>query len=468
MKSYCPDFKIMYLGIFFLGFFGLAKSSWATTYYVDYDNGTDNNNGAAMTAPWKHAPGASDATGNAGSTTLAAGDIVYLKGGVKYRGALITVNSSGSSIATGSRGIIISGGVLTDSDGSFASVEAGQYIYIYHSKPSMADTWVESAGLFHVASKDIGSQITLSDFNGVAHSTGEMTYKVFNPIVFTTKSGWGTGKAIFDGENTRNRVFETNGKSYLSFENMSFVNIPHIGEDNDDGVIRNSTGTANYVRVYNCDWTATSSAGNISINSNGSNYWIIQNCTFTSQYYGSTSVGVYKYSLIENNDFNASCRGIGGIGAYSVIRYNTFRNYQGCSGASHSDAIGPLQTILISGDTNYWWLYGNDFYHNMQDLFLTDSNNTLLPYENRYSVIHSNVFHGMFGASGPCEDTQDMSIFIIDSSDILIANNTWGSLDTCSHYWMQLGYGGNWNSFAGNMNITLENNLFSGGGLTIR
>ncbi len=64
-------------------------------YYVDFDTGNDSNSGTSSGAPWKHCPGDINATANA-DTTLAGGDIVVFKGGVKYKGT-ITSNADGES-----------------------------------------------------------------------------------------------------------------------------------------------------------------------------------------------------------------------------------------------------------------------------------------------------------------------------------------------------------------------------------
>ena len=65
-------------------------------YYVDYVGGADSNNGTATGTPWKHCPGDSNATGTPGGTTLAAGDTVNFKGGVRYEGEII-VTANGTS-----------------------------------------------------------------------------------------------------------------------------------------------------------------------------------------------------------------------------------------------------------------------------------------------------------------------------------------------------------------------------------
>ena len=68
---------------------------FAVDYYVDFEDGLDTNNGLSTSTAWRHAPGDSNATGNAGSVSLVPGDAVTLKGGVAYRGS-IRVGASGA------------------------------------------------------------------------------------------------------------------------------------------------------------------------------------------------------------------------------------------------------------------------------------------------------------------------------------------------------------------------------------
>jgi parallel beta-helix repeat protein len=60
----------------------------AATYYVDFVGGSDNAAGTSAASAWKHAPGDREASGNAGSAQLRAGDKVRFRGGVAYRGTI--------------------------------------------------------------------------------------------------------------------------------------------------------------------------------------------------------------------------------------------------------------------------------------------------------------------------------------------------------------------------------------------
>jgi len=66
-------------------------------YYIDFDSGSDLNSGTSIGAPFKHCPGDNNATGTAAATTLVAGDNVYFRGGVTYRGRVNMDWSGGSS-----------------------------------------------------------------------------------------------------------------------------------------------------------------------------------------------------------------------------------------------------------------------------------------------------------------------------------------------------------------------------------
>ena len=73
-------------------------SAFGTTYYVDFDGGSNANSGVSTTAAWKQCPGDNSASGAALSTQLKAGDAVVFKGGVVYRGS-VSLKWSGSASA---------------------------------------------------------------------------------------------------------------------------------------------------------------------------------------------------------------------------------------------------------------------------------------------------------------------------------------------------------------------------------
>lgn len=53
-----------------------------TIYYIDYENGDNNNDGTTPQTAWKHAPGDINATGNPLAHVPGPGDTFLFKGGV--------------------------------------------------------------------------------------------------------------------------------------------------------------------------------------------------------------------------------------------------------------------------------------------------------------------------------------------------------------------------------------------------
>jgi hypothetical protein len=65
----------------------LSVAARGATYYVDFTNGSDANNGTAKGTPWKYAPGMDACASTCNSTTINAGDSVILKGCVTWTNA---------------------------------------------------------------------------------------------------------------------------------------------------------------------------------------------------------------------------------------------------------------------------------------------------------------------------------------------------------------------------------------------
>lgn len=72
---------------------------FGATYYIDYTNGADTNNGTAEATPWAHAPGMVGCANNCASHTVTAGDSFIFHGGITWPfGTLpMTIETSGSS-----------------------------------------------------------------------------------------------------------------------------------------------------------------------------------------------------------------------------------------------------------------------------------------------------------------------------------------------------------------------------------
>jgi hypothetical protein len=60
----------------------LSSVAYSAIYYIDYNSGSDTNNGTSTSTPWKYAPGMS---GWSGKASLANGDKIVLKGGATWK-----------------------------------------------------------------------------------------------------------------------------------------------------------------------------------------------------------------------------------------------------------------------------------------------------------------------------------------------------------------------------------------------
>jgi parallel beta-helix repeat protein len=69
-------------------FWGGCSLSWSATYYVDFLNGVNSNNGLSTSSAWKNCPGDAAATGIPAGTQIKAGDGIQFKGGVLYKGEI--------------------------------------------------------------------------------------------------------------------------------------------------------------------------------------------------------------------------------------------------------------------------------------------------------------------------------------------------------------------------------------------
>ena len=426
-------------------------------YYVDFNGGSDSNSGTSTNSPWKYAPGDPNATSNAAAKNtsqnhLNPGDKVVFKKGVSYKGT-INVSYSGALVLAGSNASITAGGVLTDDVANFttAGVAAGQYVYIYHSKTSITNTWVESVGLFRISSATAHS-ITLADFNGIAHSTVEMTYRIINPITFTSDSNWttGSGEAIIDGENTRQNGFSGTA-NHIRFDDLKFANIQ-------DYAIRG--GTDLHIVNSRFDNIANSSV-------NSGDYIVMQNNQVANVDYVTLNEGSMFYGLVERNKVNGGTRTIYG-GRFEVIRYNNLKNLVGT--VSHADAIGFIDenTTPPRAPYEYGWIYGNVIDTSVNYIAITG--NGTLP--SKY-VVANNVFIGRVTDTRlPTPRPGDGGVSM-GASNFYILNNTFIGINGGGFNWpIRLGdWSGCWGPGQScNQNHVIENNIIyspSSGG-TIR
>ncbi len=71
----------------------------ARTFYIDFEDGSDSNNGTSKLTPWKRVKGMVGCSGTANGITITAGDTFIFKGGVSWTGCFPWTLSGGSGVA---------------------------------------------------------------------------------------------------------------------------------------------------------------------------------------------------------------------------------------------------------------------------------------------------------------------------------------------------------------------------------
>lgn len=376
--------------------FLFVSTGWANEYYVDYTAGNDSNYGTSAATPWKHSPGDAKAASIAASAVLSAGDAVYFKKGVTYVGQ-ITNRRSGAAVSSGTTGSIPRVGVFVDNRASFGAdgVASGDYLYIYNN--STSGSWVNSMGLWTIASVDSNTQITLNGSAKDLHSTGEMAYRIFRPVTYTSTASFGSGKATITGSGTRDYIFNVNGQNFIRIANLELINLRDVPADGcsnpkSQGAIY-SSGTVDTLVVENVNFSNVWSG----LRADSLRYSVVRNNTVDG--FGFIGLSAGKYGLLENNTLTDGTSGIRSGAEYTVIRFNTLTqlnhpaaNYCGY----HSDGIGPFFSSSSSpGSNKYGWIYGNLISNTVKGIFLEYNNGGTSNW-----TIHSNVLIGHSGAGG--------------------------------------------------------------------
>lgn len=307
-----------------------------------------------------------------------------------------------------------------------------------------------------MASVDSNSQITLSGFDGIAHTTANMHYRVVNPMTFTVKSDWGTGDAVIDANNAQRRIFSLHSDGYIRIDSLTFKNttLPtcqagsqEFTDTTADGAIVQGPYHSNVgIQVVNCKFS------NIANNAIGwmAQYGVISGNTFTN-ISGHCVFGSEGNGLIENNVMNGSMRGMNSFGRYDVFRYNTVKNMRSSFCGWHADGIGPIQSG--ARDRNYAWVYGNTFENNSQHIYVV-YNYCALGCD--YQVFGNNTFINYTGSGTNCNgDTGSGDVGLIVGRYAYVLNNTFWASPVCSEKWNFYGP-----LEVGNSNITVRNNLF--------
>lgn len=312
--------------------FGLAPVAHATTYYADFDTGSDANNGTSTSTPWKRLPGM---TGETVTPNLTAGDVVCLKGGVTWSDRLLgTAGVSyygvgGSALAaaacpgwgtgkfiidvplaTGAFGafqltddainVTLDGGLLINRATDSASAKAGIYAEGSSGHPVTGFTvrnvqgTLSANGLAFIGFVNDWT-ITASDFSdnlgntsqaacngsGLLFSNHVGSTNVFNGYVGYS-TGHRNGPACFNGADNEGRgiTFQNEGSTVL-VEHSSFVS----NGTSTDGAALDGGGYNAVTLQFNefNGWTAAE------IKANADN-WIIHGNKFIGR-----STGVFQY-----------------------------------------------------------------------------------------------------------------------------------------------------------------------------
>src|SRR5690606_647449 len=95
MKHRSLSILCSFVLLVFAVFLSLGQNALGATYYIDFAGGDNAADGGSPEAAWKHAPGDGNATDKPAEFIPEAGDTLFFKGGVAYRGT-IRVQASGA------------------------------------------------------------------------------------------------------------------------------------------------------------------------------------------------------------------------------------------------------------------------------------------------------------------------------------------------------------------------------------
>jgi hypothetical protein len=211
---------------------GISVPAYATTYYVDFANGNDNNNGLTTTTAFKHAPGDPQATGIADSRILQAGDIVQFKAGVAYKGQVLLTRSG-----TSTNQIIYRGQGWGTGRATFNM----ENIRAYAFKGNADYVKISGFNFFHYSSS--GSDYVIYPTTGASHWT-------IDNVVFAYVQNWNS-IVIFPDKpcillsnsvsniTITNSEFFANGKTIIRLRSTSYIVI----KDNNFGGINRGSET---------------------------------------------------------------------------------------------------------------------------------------------------------------------------------------------------------------------------------
>jgi hypothetical protein len=333
-------------------------------------------------------------------------------------------------VATGSDGTITSGGVLSSASATFDTdnVVPGDWVLIYHNKESVTGTWVESTGLFQIASVDSETQLTLTGFTGRAWVTAELPYFVIRPITYTTYGAVEDGDATISGSNSLPTVIDMGSRTRLRFDGLKIINTTDtlatdgVSTARSSAAIKGTSAGAAHIHICNCTFDNTLNAGIYSINCN---YAVLSHNTITNfNGWGLALLGIgsiQEHNTITGKGTTLSVRSglAGNFG--SIIRYNTVTDVVGSWGDAHADSIGYIDGG--SGSNDYGHIYGNTVDNFTEALALYGTGGGTLGW-----LIHSNLFLCRYVTG--VNEKGDCAILLMGADGTCIFNNTFvGAVD---------------------------------------
>jgi hypothetical protein len=217
---------LLFLSAMIIGLSCHSSAAWAgNTYYIDYSNGSDSNNGTGKTSAFQHAPGMQGCASKCAAVQPKAGDRYTLRGGVTWPNAALGWNWQWSGSSTqpvyigvdqtwfaGSgwaRPVLNGGGKVVAGNNDFINLQGSpSYVTIDN---------IEFTGLYWTGSPAYGSAIyieangstniavTNSYFHGWTHTTAK-TIDAGRGIQGDTGSPYNSGSyvanCVFDGSDT--------------------------------------------------------------------------------------------------------------------------------------------------------------------------------------------------------------------------------------------------------------------------
>jgi hypothetical protein len=352
----------------------------ATTYYIDFQNGNDSNNGTSMSTAFKHCPGDGNGENVAKNTIVNAGDFLIFKGGVEYIGQIVVTRSGASGTP------IVYDGNSNGSWGTGRAILSGDSM-VYSSGFDLSS----GRSFINIVNFEINGQKSL----GINLANGQNI--LIKDCYIHDISDWKLANCLPGGQPNCDENYVANlgvgiyipGKWYnITIDNIEIKKTGHGGI-----VVSNSSG--DNLEIKNCKihdyihWMldiAPSVGGLIS------NVYIHNNKFFNLYHYSS------QYWNGEIKD--------------EKINYGAGEN-------PHQDGIF-IRNPLVGTTTNIR-VYNNDFYNEVQ---FTGNGGTAMLYVseprtiNDTIYIYNNVFQG-------CYPYDAVALLFLYGGDIYIYNNSW-------------------------------------------